>query len=102
MPGIQGEPLNMAELQEQNRALVEKLMGAHMAIAASWDGNVAGSGVPGYPMPIYDNSQRMVIAAIRYVYGMTRLKAMRVYCFTIDNGESVRYNVDLVREGELP
>lgn len=73
--------------------VVQKIADTHFAIATSEDLVIAGANGD-----IYKNSQRLLLAAIRDVYGLSRLKAWRVYDVWIDCYESVAYCVGYVTE----
>jgi hypothetical protein len=47
--------------------------------------------------PVYRASQRCFIAAIRQAYGLSALKARRVYAVWVDCAEPIAYCVDYVQ-----
>ena len=74
-------------------ALAQRVWETHYALACSENHRLAG-----YGLPVYDNSQRLLLAVIREVYGLSHLKARRVYDVLIDSGENVADSVAYVRE----
>lgn len=74
-------------------ALAQRVWETHWAIATSENRGLSTS-----RQPVYDNSQRLLLAVIREVYGLSHLKARRVYDVLIDSGENVAHSVAYVRE----
>lgn len=64
----------------------------HHMIACSDDTDICS-----WNAPTYMASQRLLLATLRQVYGLTKLKAQRVYDVLIDSGESVAYSVEYVK-----
>lgn len=64
----------------------------HYAIACSDDYQIST-----WTSPVYQASQRLLLATLRQVYGLTKLKAQRVYDVLVDSGESVAYSVEYVK-----
>lgn len=74
------------------KAIAQRAWDSHFAIACSDD-----STVNRFDSPVYRASQRMLLTSIRQAYGLTALKAQRVYDTLIDFGESVVWSVEYVK-----
>lgn len=83
-----GEP----EVIHTAEAAAEAAWQAHRAVAFCDDANVNA-----WNTPTYRASQRLLIAAIRQAYGLSALKAQRVYDVLIDCYESVAYCAEYVK-----
>jgi hypothetical protein len=71
----------------------QKAADMHYVIAFNNDHKIAGSG-----LPVYETSRRLFIASIRQAYGLTRLKAYRVYDVWCDCQEDIAYCVQYVKD----
>jgi hypothetical protein len=76
--------------------ICQRIADTHYVIAAAEDHLIAGSG-----LPVYDTSQRLFLAAIRQAYGLTALKAHRVYDVWVDSSEPVADCVEYVRANRV-
>jgi len=65
----------------------------HFAVACSDDAQIST-----WDTRTYKASQALLLATLRQVYGLSALKAWRVYDVLIDSGESVAYAVEYVRQ----
>lgn len=72
---------------------VQEIANAYLCVAFNESSSVASS-----QRPVYRSMQRALIAAIRQVYGLSALKANRVYDVLIDCTESIDYCVRYVKE----
>lgn len=74
------------------RQAAELAWQTHKRVAYSDDANVCVS-----DSPIYKASRALLLASIRQAYGLSALKAQRVYDVLIDCGASVTYCVEYVK-----
>lgn len=74
------------------RQAAELAWQTHKRIANSEDHTLAR-----FDSATYRASQRLLLASIRQAYGLSALKAQRVYDVLIDCGESVAYCVEYVK-----
>jgi hypothetical protein len=85
--------LNPTFLKDQE--VCQMVANAHWAIATSENHEIA-NGFKGIGK-VYPASEKLLLATIRATYGLSALKAQRVYDVLIDCNESVSYCVDYVR-----
>lgn len=78
-----------------NEIIAQSVWDTHYAIACSDDANLSA-----WNTDVYKTSRRLVIATIRQVYGLSALKAQRVYDTLIDCGESVAWCVEYVQDNK--
>jgi hypothetical protein len=72
--------------------LCQQIADNHGSIAFSDDHRISSG-----HLPLYRNSQRLFISAIRMAYGLTALKAQRVYDIWSDCQENIDYCVTYVK-----
>lgn len=78
--------------EAEKRAMADQALAAHRAVAFCDDANVCA-----WNTPTYRASQRLLLASIRAAYGLSALKAQRVYDVWGDCGESLAYCVEYVK-----
>jgi hypothetical protein len=70
----------------------QQIANTHYFIATREDQQISR-----YDSVLYRNSQRSLIAAIRFAYGLSALKAQRAYDVWVDCTEPILYCVDQIR-----
>jgi hypothetical protein len=86
--GVTAEP----QTTDTPETIAQRAADVHWSNAFSQDDSVAR-----YDSPVYQASQRMLLAAIRAAYNLSALKAQRVYDVWADCGESVAWCVEYVK-----
>lgn len=84
--------IQMTTPTEAAAKIAQAAWNTHYMIACSDDADICS-----WNTPTYIASQRLLLATLRQVYGLTKLKAQRVYDVLIDSGESVAYSVAYVK-----
>lgn len=72
--------------------IAQTVWNAHYAIACSNDPNVCS-----WDTPVYKASRRLVLVTLRQVYGLSALKAQRVYDTLVETGDPVAWCVESVQ-----
>jgi hypothetical protein len=78
-------------IMNEAQKIAESVLAVHKFVAYADDRAISSGN-----SPVYQASQRLLLASIRTAYGLSAVKALRVYDLLIDNGENVAYNVDLL------
>lgn len=80
--------MNYARPSEANAKLAQKVWETHYAIACSEDSAICNG-----DSPVYQGSQKLLLATLQTVYSLTEAQAWRVYDALIESDESVAHTV---------